>query len=103
MALDCQFKSEFKDEGITITSYVLGCILVFGVIISFVPQYYKIIKGKSTDGIDWFTLLLSTIAMNCAFISILFSEWIKLVCCDDRTSIQCIATLLPLIHLFLAW
>jgi len=77
-----------------LSTSILSIILVLGVIVSYVPQHYRIILKKSSDGISPWFLLLGITSTSDALINILILQFPILQCCLELDAGKCfIATL----------
>lgn len=84
-------------------SYILGICLCVAGIVSYLPQYYSLIKSGQTTGISEISLLIlniggATLAAN----SFILNYW-KFECYDRCSALLCTANLLPLIQIFIGW
>jgi uncharacterized protein with PQ loop repeat len=83
------------------TGVVIGILLIFGSIISYLPQYYKIIKNKHVNGISHWSLGLNNIASFCAFFgSFMLDYHIFRDCPEDE---YCNRNLIPFVQLMIVW
>ncbi|ARF09971.1 PQ loop repeat protein [Indivirus ILV1] len=94
-AIDCQSEP--------IYSYILGICLCITGILSYLPQYYSLIKSGQTTGISEISLLIlnvggATLAAN----SFILNYW-KFECYERCSALLCTANLLPLIQIFIGW
>ena len=80
---------------------IAGFFLIFGTIISFLPQYYKIIKNKSTLGISHWTQGLNNISGFCAFFGSFMLDYHLFLCC--KTNGHCINYIIPFLQLAFNW
>ena len=77
-----------------------GILIILGTIISFLPQYYKIIKHKSITGINHWTQGLNNISAFCAFFGSFMLDYYLFKCCKNG---NCGNILLPMIQLLFSW
>lgn len=80
---------------------VIGILLIFGSIISYLPQYYKIIKNKHVNGISHWSLGLNNISSFCAFFGAFMLDYHIFRDCphDD----YCNRNLVPFFQLMVVW
>jgi len=97
MGDDCVFNEQ---EWYT---YGLGLVLIFGVILSYVPQHYAIIKSKSARGISWIMIALANLSTCCNTINAVLEQWKKIACCNEFSALQCNAVMLPLYQISVGW
>lgn len=79
----------------------LGIFLILGVVISFLPQYYKIIKTKSVEGISHWSLGLNNISCFCALFGSFMLDYYILNDCYKDTF--CGRNIVPFLQLILIW
>lgn len=76
-----------------------GIAICLGSILSYVPQFYKIIKYNSIEGISEITLVLMNIGLMCLTMNSIIYSWNYFFCKD----INCFSNLLPFIQISLSW
>lgn len=83
----------------------LGSIIMFFTLVSYLPQYYKIIKNKSVDGISHLMIVLSNISAFTNFQGTILLDAYYYKCCqqNDLTKSQCTNTFLPVIQMSVPW
>ncbi|CAG8766160.1 7469_t:CDS:2, partial [Acaulospora morrowiae] len=74
-----------------------------GMIISYIPQHYRIISTKSSDGISPWFLLLGCVSATCSLFNILILQRTVIDCCHEMTGFNCFASMLGIIQLSLQW
>jgi uncharacterized protein with PQ loop repeat len=77
-----------------------GILIILGTIISFLPQYYKIIKNRSVTGISHWTQGLNNMSAFCAFFGSFMLDYYLFKCCKHG---HCGNILLPMIQLLFSW
>jgi uncharacterized protein with PQ loop repeat len=82
-------------------SLTFGIILSLGTIISFIPQYYKIITNGNVKGISHWTQGLNNISSFCAFFGAFMLDYYLFKCCYSNGG--CGYLLIPFIQLFMNW
>jgi len=83
------------------TNLVIGILLISGSIISFIPQYYKIITRKSVSGISHWTQGLTNMSSFCAFFGSFMLDYYLFSCCKDNGG--CGYLMMPFIQLLFSW
>ncbi|KAI9291038.1 hypothetical protein K502DRAFT_368761 [Neoconidiobolus thromboides FSU 785] len=83
--------------------FYLSNFILFGMFISYLPQHYKIIKNKSSDGISSYFLLLGSISGLCNLINILINQRNVIQCCSAITLPLCLESLLGVLQIFAQW
>ena len=66
--------------------YVLGISLCVGGIISYLPQYYALIKTKQAKGISELSLFILNIGSVCLAINSVILNWSKFDCYQSQSS-----------------
>jgi len=94
---DCIFKEQ------PWYSYGLGLVLIFGVILSYIPQHFAIINSKSARGISWITIALANLSTCCNTLNAVLEQWHQISCCDKFSALQCNAVMLPTYHISVGW
>jgi cystinosin len=79
-----------------ITGILLGILISLGSIISYIPQFYNIIKYKSVECISEPSLLLMNLGLMCLSMNSLIFNWKYLITKD-------VENLLPFITIFISW
>jgi len=79
-----------------ISGIVLGAFLSIGGILTYIPQFHKIVKNKSVDAISEPCLLLMNLAMMCLTMNSLIYNWSYFFTFD-------IVNLLPFITIAISW
>ena len=69
--------SEFDKGAIAMeeVDVLIGCILCFVILVSYVPQHLECIQLRSSQGLSLWTILLSSLACTFAFLSTLLSDF----------------------------
>jgi len=82
---------------------VIGILISIGIIITYLPQYYKMRRNQSVYGISMWMLFLGNVANYTNFIGALLSEWKYIHCCSQVSSKSCNTVLSPLIQMAMPW
>jgi len=84
--------------------YALGSILIVGVIVSYIPQYIKILQNKSSKGISYLAVYLSNVSTASNTLNVVLERYNVFACCGMFPfAYECISTLLPLIQISLGF
>ncbi|RIA99194.1 PQ loop repeat-domain-containing protein [Glomus cerebriforme] len=82
----------------------IAVFLAFGILISYLPQHYKIISTKSSEGISPLFLLLGAVSMTCSYFNILILQFVQFGCCINTYSAgYCFENVLGIIQLTIQW
>ena len=83
---------------------VLSFILI-GILISYLPQHYRIIARRSSQGISPYFVLLGTTSGTCAFANIITlpASRADLACCKEISGFECFAGLLGIAQVGVQW
>ena len=85
------------------SSIVIGTFIIFAIVLTYLPQYLKIIKNKSTKGISYNYLLLGNISNFTNFFGSLLLNYQIIDCCSKTSAGHCINILLPIYQMFFPW
>jgi uncharacterized protein with PQ loop repeat len=80
---------------------VIGVLLILGSIISYVPQYYKIIKNENVIGISHWSQGLNNISAFSAFFGAFMLDYETIENC--YTDDNCASDMIPFIQLLFVW
>lgn len=80
-------------------------LILLGILISYLPQHYRIISRRSSKGISPYFVLLGTTSGTCAFANILTlpSSRRDLVCCRELNGYECVAGVLGIAQVGVQW
>ncbi|CZR65005.1 related to PQ loop repeat protein [Phialocephala subalpina] len=83
----------------------LSILLVLGILVSYLPQHYRIIARGTSEGISPFFILLGTTSSTCAFANILVlpASRADVACCKVVSTFECAAGLLGIAQLGVQW
>lgn len=81
--------------------FAIGILLIIGLIISFIPQYYKIIKTQSVEGISHWSQGLNNISSFCALFGAFMLDYNIFSSCHNN--IYCGRDMVPFIQLLFIW
>ena len=85
------------------TGIAVGIIIIIAMFLSYVPQYQKIIKSKSSEDISNYYILLYNITNFTNFYGTLLINFRLVNCCLHISSDKCMNLLLPLYQMFTPW
>ncbi|GJJ77761.1 hypothetical protein EMPS_10120 [Entomortierella parvispora] len=69
---------------------VLSVVVLFGLLISYVPQVYRIIHKKNSDGFSPWFLLLGCLSATSSFLNLLILQWPVVRCCKTVSAGLCL-------------
>uniref|UniRef100_A0A1D1XIM6 Uncharacterized protein C4C5.03 n=1 Tax=Anthurium amnicola TaxID=1678845 RepID=A0A1D1XIM6_9ARAE len=81
----------------------LSVMIAIGVLISFLPQIYKIINYKTSEGISPWFLMLGTMSSTCVLFNIVILQFNVIKCCQVVSGITCFENTLGIIQLAVIW
>ena len=87
----------------SLASIGVGGFIITAILLTYLPQYYKIIQNKSTEGISYFFLLLGNISNFTNFFGSLLLNYQIIDCCSYVSSGKCMNLLLPIYQMFTPW
>ena len=94
------------------TSVIGVSLLIFhpsfilaGILVSYLPQHYRLISRRSSAGISPYFVLLGTTSGTCAFANILniYDSRHALSCCKELSGFECAAALLGIAQIGIQW
>ena len=86
---------------VPIYSYVLAMILCIGGILSYIPQYYSLIKHRDKDGVSIMSMLLLNVGSTSLAVNALILNWWKFSCYNYCNGWICTANLLSLFQILI--
>lgn len=95
---DCPVVHEWPD-------ITLGSFLMIATLISYLPQYIKIIRTRSIEGLSHLMLVLANISAFTNFEGTILLDAHYYSCCkqNNLTKAECINTFLPVFHMGVPW
>ncbi|KAK2767820.1 hypothetical protein FQN54_003981 [Arachnomyces sp. PD_36] len=86
-------------------NFSLSIIILLGILLSYLPQHYRIITRKTSFGISPYFVLLGTTSGTCAFANILVlpRSGADIACCKEISGISCFAGLLGIFQVGVQW
>ncbi|KAG8852489.1 hypothetical protein FRB96_008677 [Tulasnella sp. 330] len=67
--------------------------LLFGILLSYLPQHLRIIIQGSSEGFSPWFLLLGTVSGSSGFLNVLALQWESIKCCKSVGALSCYETL----------
>lgn len=86
-----------------IIDVLLSVLVALGLLISFLPQVYKIIKYKTSEGISPWFLMFGTISVTCILFNIVILQFRIIKCCRIVPGLTCLENTLGIIQLAILW
>ena len=80
---------------------VFGLCLTVGGVLTYIPQFYTIIKNKSVSGISELSLILMNIGMFALSTNLIIISWNSFFCSPFNT--KCFSDLIPFINVVASW
>ncbi|CAO3658744.1 unnamed protein product [Rhizopus microsporus] len=68
------------------TTLMITIFLCFGIVVSYLPQHYRIIANKTSEGFSAWFLLLGVISSSSSLLNIIVLQWDAIVCCKSLVS-----------------
>ncbi|PWN52363.1 hypothetical protein IE53DRAFT_385193 [Violaceomyces palustris] len=84
-------------------SMYLSLFLCVGLIISYLPQLFRIIYNKSSQGFSPWFLLLGATSSASSFLNVLALQWGVVRCCTEISRGACAESLLGIVQVALQW
>lgn len=81
----------------------LSIFLLVGILVSYIPQHYRIIHRRTSEGISPYFVLLGTTSCTSAFANILVLSRTDVACCKEISAFECFAGLLGITQMGIQW
>lgn len=81
----------------------LSIFLLVGILVSYIPQHYRIIHRRTSEGISPYFILLGTTSCTSAFANILVLSRYDVACCKEISYFECFAGLLGITQMGTQW
>ncbi|KAK6579708.1 hypothetical protein PZA11_007944 [Diplocarpon coronariae] len=83
----------------------LSIFILLGILVSYLPQHYRIISRGTSEGISPYFILLGTTSGTCAFANILVlpASRADVACCKTISTFECAAGLLGIAQVGVQW
>jgi uncharacterized protein with PQ loop repeat len=94
---------ELRD--LSVVNLIVSIVIVVGMLISYLPQHFRIIKRRTSEGISPYFVLLGTTSGTSAFANILLLPKSRqdVACCSELETFHCVAGLLGIAQLGVQW
>ena len=86
-----------------ISAYVVGTILCVGGLLSYIPQYYNLIKTKQHKGVSELSLYFLNLSGASLTLNSLIFNWNKFPCYNTCSIWLCTADLLSFYQICINW
>ncbi|KAL9059050.1 MAG: hypothetical protein Q9162_001438 [Coniocarpon cinnabarinum] len=88
-----------------IANFVVSLIILIGLVLSYLPQHYRIIARRSSEGLSSYWVLLGAVAGTCAIANILTLPTSRddAACCKVNSRFSCTAGLLGIAQISMQW
>jgi len=97
--------SPFLDKPESCADRLFFSFILLGILVSYLPQHYRIIARRSSEGISPYFVLLGTTSGTCGFGNILTlpASRADLGCCREISGFECFAGLLGVAQVGVQW
>ncbi|KAK4058614.1 hypothetical protein OIO90_000058 [Microbotryomycetes sp. JL221] len=85
------------------TTEILSACIVVGLIVSYVPQHYRIIAHRTSAGFSPLFLLLGATSSASSLLNIVTLQWGQIACCRYLSGGQCFESMLGIAQVFFQW
>ncbi|GAA6025893.1 hypothetical protein JCM11491_001727 [Sporobolomyces phaffii] len=85
------------------TGEILSVCIVVGLVVSYIPQHYRIIRHRNSDGFSPLFLFLGATSSASSLGNIVTLQWGQVACCKYLTSGQCFESVLGIVQIFTQW
>ncbi|KAI8329707.1 hypothetical protein BC941DRAFT_442181 [Chlamydoabsidia padenii] len=85
------------------SSLYLSIFLCTGLVISYLPQHYRIIANKTSEGFSSWFLLLGVVSSTSSLFNIILLQWNAFVCCRSLSTGSCLESLMGVFQIALQW
>ena len=81
--------------------YTMAVVVAVGLLLSYLPQHYRIITNKTGEGFSpWYLLLGSTSSIS-SLLNVVTLQWGVVRCCQEWSSGACFENVLGIIQIFI--
>ncbi|KAB8298337.1 hypothetical protein EYC80_002064 [Monilinia laxa] len=94
-----------KLQDISYINLAVSIFILVGILVSYLPQHYRIVSRKTSEGISPFFILLGTTSGTCAFANIIAlpASRADVACCRTVSTLECAAGLLGIAQVGVQW
>ncbi|KAI9309312.1 hypothetical protein BJ944DRAFT_258757 [Cunninghamella echinulata] len=85
------------------SSLFISIFLCIGLVISYLPQHYRIIANKTSEGFSSWFLLLGVVSSTSSFLNIILLQWQAILCCHSLSTGSCLESLMGIFQIGLQW
>ena len=105
--LSCNMYSSSCEELVSpnIPNFSLSVFIVFGILVSYIPQHLRIIFRRSSEGLSPYFVLLGTTSSTFAIFNIITlpQSQSDIGCCSEISRFACVAGLLGIAQVAVQW
>lgn len=80
------------------TNFILSIVIAFGIVFSYIPQYYNIVKTHTSVGLSPTFLFLICVAGLCALSNLILLSFLSVPCCTQLSPFECVNSQVSLIQ-----
>lgn len=94
-----------KLQDVSYVNLAVSIFILIGILVSYLPQHYRIISRGTSEGISPFFILLGTTSGTCAFANIIVlpASRADVTCCRTVSTFECAAGLLGIAQVGVQW
>ncbi|KAI8584761.1 hypothetical protein K450DRAFT_217892 [Umbelopsis ramanniana AG] len=81
----------------------ISLFLCVGLVVSYLPQHYRIISNKTSEGFSAWFLLLGVVSATSSFLNIILLQWDAITCCSMLSTGSCLESLMGVFQIGLQW
>ncbi|OZJ05062.1 hypothetical protein BZG36_02092 [Bifiguratus adelaidae] len=85
------------------TAFAISAFLCVGLVVSYLPQHYRIIANKSSEGFSAWFLLLGVVSSSSSLLNIVILQYDALSCCRWLSVADCFESLMGVLQIALQW
>ncbi|RUS32389.1 hypothetical protein BC938DRAFT_475540 [Jimgerdemannia flammicorona] len=93
-------KCEFNHDPMQLSLSIFLCV---GLVVSYLPQHYRIIANKTSEGISAWFLLLGVISSTSSLLNIILLQWEIIVCCQELSTGRCLESVIGVFQIGFQW
>ncbi|GAA5992488.1 hypothetical protein JCM10908_000845 [Rhodotorula pacifica] len=82
---------------------VLSSLIILGLVVSYVPQWYRIVRHKNSEGFSPMFLLLGATSSASSLANIVTLQWSQIACCRYLSAGQCFEQVLGIGQVLTQW
>ncbi|CEQ42716.1 SPOSA6832_04551, partial [Sporobolomyces salmonicolor] len=85
------------------TGEILSLCIVVGLVLSYLPQHFRIIRHRNSEGFSPLFLLLGATSSASSLGNIVTLQWGQVACCHYLSAGQCFESVLGIAQVFVQW